>query len=128
MSIVLSDLYYSEEHEWIKVEGNIATIGITDYAQEQLGDIVYVSLPEVGNKIFTSQEIAVIESVKTASELYSPISGEVLEVNEVLQDAPEKINADAMGEGWICKIKLINKSELTELFDETAYNNYIKDL
>ena len=119
---------YLKSHEWVKVDGNIATVGISDYAQEQLGDVVFVDLPQVGKKIFSSQELAVVESVKTASEIYSPVSGEIVEVNNALEDAPEKINADAMGEGWICKIKLSITSELNSLLDEKAYNEFLKEL
>ena len=119
---------YSKSHEWVKVEGDTALVGISNYAQEQLGDVVFVSSPSVGKKINAGDEVATIESVKTASEMYSPISGEITEVNKVLEDAPEKINSDPMNTGWIYKIKLSNQSELSNLLDENAYNEYLKDL
>ena len=119
---------YTKEHEWVKVEGDTATVGISPYAQEQLGDVVFVELPEVGKKIEKGKEMAVVESVKAASEVYAPIGGEVLEVNAALTDAPATVNEDALGKGWFAKIKLANKGELDGLMDEAAYKAYVDGL
>ena len=119
---------YTKEHEWVKVEGDTATVGISPYAQEQLGDVVFVELPEVGKKIEKGKEMAVVESVKAASEVYAPISGEVAEVNNALTDAPATVNEDALGKGWFAKIKLANKAELDGLMDEAAYKAYVDGL
>ncbi|MGD9639142.1 MAG: glycine cleavage system protein GcvH [Alphaproteobacteria bacterium] len=124
----MTEIKYTKSHEWIKLEGDRATVGITDYAQSQLGDVVFVSLPEAGKNFKASDEVAVVESVKTASEIYSPVSGEIAEVNSLLEDAPEKINSDAMGDGWIYKIKLTNQGELSALLDEVQYNEFLKEL
>jgi glycine cleavage system H protein len=117
----MSTIYYTEEHEWLAAEGDIGTCGITEFAQEQLGDIVYVELPEVGRAVAQNDEIAVVESVKAASELYAPVSGEVTESNDGLADDPAKVNADAMGAGWFFKLKISDPSELENLMDGTAY-------
>lgn len=117
----MSAIYYTEEHEWLAVEGDIGTCGITEFAQEQLGDIVYVELPEVGRAVAQNDEIAVVESVKAASELYAPVSGEVTESNDDLADDPAKVNADAMGAGWFFKLKISDPSELENLMDGAAY-------
>ena len=117
----MSTIYYTEEHEWLAVEGDIGICGITEFAQEQLGDIVYVELPEVGRAVAQNDEIAVVESVKAASELYAPVSGEVTESNDGLADDPAKVNADAMGAGWFFKLKISNPSELENLMDGAAY-------
>ena len=117
----MSAIYYTEEHEWLAVEGDIGTCGITEFAQEQLGDIVYVELPEVGRAVAQNDEIAVVESVKAASELYAPVSGEVTESNDGLADDPAKVNADAMGAGWFFKLKISDQSELENLMDGAAY-------
>jgi glycine cleavage system H protein len=119
---------YTKEHEWVKVEGDTATVGISPYAQEQLGDVVFVELPEIGRKIEKGKEMAVVESVKAASEVYAPIGGEVLEVNSALTDAPATVNEDALGKGWFAKIKLANKAELDGLMDEAAYKAYVDGL
>lgn len=124
----MSDIRYSQEHEWVKVEGDTATIGITVYAQEQLGDVVFVDLPAIGKKAEKGKELAVVESVKAASEVYSPISGEVVEVNSALSDAPATVNEDAMGKGWIAKLKVADKSQLGALMDEAAYKKYVEGL
>ncbi|NMC50504.1 MAG: glycine cleavage system protein GcvH [Desulfovibrio sp.] len=105
------DLLYSKTHEWAKIEGGIATVGITDFAQEQLGDITYVDLPKVGTVFEAGQEMGSVESVKAASELYCPVSGEVVEINQELDAAPEKINADPFGEGWMIKIKVTDEPD-----------------
>jgi glycine cleavage system H protein len=112
----------------VKVDGDVATVGISPYAQEQLGDVVFVDLPEVGKKVEKGKELAVVESVKAASEVYSPIGGEVVEVNSALSDAPDTVNADALGKGWFAKLKLANKSELDALMDEAAYKAYCDGL
>ena len=119
---------YTKEHEWVLVDGDTATVGISPYAQEQLGDVVFVELPEIGKKIEKGKEMAVVESVKAASEVYAPISGEVAEVNNALTDAPATVNEDALGKGWFAKIKLANKSELDGLMDEAAYKAYVDGL
>ncbi|MBL6928548.1 MAG: glycine cleavage system protein GcvH [Rhodospirillales bacterium] len=117
----MADVKYTKEHEWVRVEGDIGTIGITDHAQEQLGDMVFIELPDVGKTVDQGDEIAVIESVKAASEVYAPIGGEVVEVNEALGDEPAKVNSDPMGEGWIFKIKIADSAQLDGLLDEAAY-------
>ena len=119
---------YTKEHEWVLVDGDTATVGISPYAQEQLGDVVFVELPEVGKTIEKGKEMAVVESVKAASEVYAPIGGEVLEVNSALTDAPATVNEDALGKGWFAKIKLANKAELDGLMDEAAYKTYVDGL
>ncbi|MDQ7246976.1 glycine cleavage system protein GcvH [Dongia sedimenti] len=124
----MSAIRYSKEHEWVLVDGDTATVGISPYAQEQLGDVVFVELPEIGKKIEKGKELAVVESVKAASEVYAPIGGEVVEVNNALTDAPATVNEDALGKGWFAKIKLANKSELDGLMDEAAYKAYVASL
>ena len=119
---------YTKEHEWVKVDGDTATVGISPYAQEQLGDVVFVELPEIGKKLDKGKEMAVVESVKAASEVYAPIGGEVVEVNNALTDAPATVNEDALGKGWFAKIKLANKAELDGLMDEAAYKAYVDGL
>lgn len=117
----MSDLRYTKEHEWIRAEGDIVTVGITPYAQEQLGDVVYVELPEVGRKVEQGKEMAVVESVKAASEVYAPLTGEVVEINAALTDAPATVNEDALGKGWFVKLKVADASQLNGLLDEAAY-------
>ncbi|MDO8421853.1 MAG: glycine cleavage system protein GcvH [Parvibaculum sp.] len=124
----MSEIRFTDQHEWVRVEGNTATIGITDYAQEQLGDVVYVELPEVGKAMAAGDEAAVVESVKAASEVYAPVSGEVVEVNADLEGAPGGVNEDAMGRGWFVKIKLSDTSELAKLMDEDAYKAFLEGL
>jgi glycine cleavage system H protein len=124
----MSDIRYSQEHEWVKLDGDTATIGITPYAQEQLGDVVFVELPEVGKKIEKGKELATVESVKAASEVYAPISGEVIEVNSALTDAPATVNEDALGKGWFAKLKVADKGQLAGLMDEAAYKKYVEGL
>ena len=118
----MSNIYFTEDHEWILVEGDIGTCGITEFAQEQLGDIVYVELPEAGREVVQNDEIAVVESVKAASELYAPVSGEVIESNNELTDDPAKVNVDAMGDGWFFKIRISAMDELENLMDKAAYD------
>ena len=117
----MSDLRYTKEHEWIRIDGDVGTVGISNFAQEQLGDVVFVDLPEIGKAMATGDEAAVIESVKAASELYAPVSGEVIEVNSALNDAPELVNSDPTGEGWFMKIRLSKADEVQALMDEAAY-------
>ena len=120
MSTVLDGLYYSESHEWLKVEGEFGYIGITDYAQHQLGNVVYVDLPEVDDELNQGEEFGAVESVKAASDLLSPISGIVVEINDKLEDKPELLNEDASG-NWICKVKINDKAELDSLMNAEAY-------
>jgi glycine cleavage system H protein len=124
----MSNVRYTKEHEWVKVDGDVATVGISAYAQEQLGDVVFVELPDVGKKVEKGKEMAVVESVKAASEVYAPVGGEVVEVNKALGDAPAAVNEDAMGKGWFAKLKLANKAELDGLMDEAAYQKYVEGL
>lgn len=118
-------LYYTEDHEWLKLDGEVATVGITDYAQAALGDLVFVELPKIGQKLEKGKGFAVVESVKAASEVYAPVTGEVVEINNALTANPEKINGDAFGDGWIAKIKLANKDELNAAMDAAAYNSHL---
>jgi glycine cleavage system H protein len=124
----MSDLRYTKDHEWVRLDGEVATVGITTYAQEQLGDIVFVELPEVGRKVAKGDAMAVVESVKAASDLYAPLGGEVVEVNESLADDPAKINADAEGEGWFCKLRLADPGELDAQMDASAYKAFLDTL
>ena len=119
---------YTCDHEWVSVNGNIATIGITDYAQAQLGDVVFVELPAVGSKLCQGDEASVVESVKAASEVYMPVSGEVGEINGVIEDEPTTVNSDPAGEGWFFKIKLSDPSEFDDMMDDDAYKSYIAEL
>ena len=122
---VPAELKYTQEHEWTKIEGDIATIGITDYAQGELGDIVYIELPAVGDSFNQGDSFGNIEAVKAVSDLYAPVSGEVVEVNEQLGDTPETINSDPYGAGWMVKVKLADPSELEDLMDASAYEELI---
>lgn len=119
---------FSSDHEYVRVDGDIATIGISEYAQEQLGDVVYVELPEVGKTITKGDEAAVVESVKAASEVFAAVSGEVVEVNSDLEGAPSTVNEDAMGKGWFMKVKLSDTSELDDLMNEADYKSYLESL
>ncbi len=116
---------YTKDHEWIKVEGDIATIGITNHAQEQLGDVVFVELPALGKKVVKGGEAAVVESVKAASEVYAPVSGEVTAVNKELEGDPAMVNRGAEGDGWFMKVKLKDKRELDDLMDKAAYDKFV---
>lgn len=120
MSKILDNLRYADSHEWVKVEGDIATVGITDYAQHALGNIVYVDMPEVGDEVTAGEDFGAVESVKAASDLISPVSGEVVEINEALEDEPELLNADAFA-NWIMKVKLSDAAEIDALLDAAAY-------
>lgn len=121
------ELRYSKEHEWVRQEGEIAVIGITDHAQDQLGDVVYVELPEVGTELTQFEVCGTIESVKTVSDLYAPLSGEVIQINEKLDDAPELINNEPYGAGWICEIKVRDSSEYEKLLSATEYEAFIQE-
>ena len=112
---------FTSDHEWLEIDGDVATIGITDYAQSQLGDVVFVELPKVGRRLKKAEAAAVVESVKAASDVYAPISGEVLEVNNAVADEPALVNSDAAGKAWFFKVRIANKSELDGLMDEAAY-------
>jgi len=122
-----SDLKYGKQHEWVKVEEDIAIVGVTDFAQKQLTDIVFVELPEKGKKVEQNKQMAVIESVKSVSDVFSPISGEVIEINEKLKDNPDTINKEPYGEGWIAKIKMENKDELNNLMSAEDYESFTKE-
>ncbi len=126
MSKVIEGLRYADSHEWVKLDGDIATVGITDYAQHALGDIVYVDMPEVGDEVNQGEEFGAVESVKAASDLISPISGEVVEVNEALEDQPGLVNEDAFS-AWIMKVKVSDASELDSLLDAAAYEKICEE-
>ena len=119
-------LRFTTDHEWIRLEGDQAVIGITDYAQSQLGDVVYVELPEIGRRVEKGKEAAVVESVKAASEVYAPVTGEVAEVNDAITADPAKVNADPMGEGWFIKLRLADRKELDGLMDEAGYQRFVE--
>jgi len=118
---------FTRDHEWVRLNGDLAIVGITDYAQSQLGDVVYVELPEIGRRVEQGKEAAVVESVKAASEIYAPVSGEVAEINEMLTADPAKVNADPMGEGWFLKLRIDNPAELDGLMDQAAYQRFIEE-
>ena len=119
------DYRYTKEHEWIKAEGATGTIGITDYAQNELGDVVFVELPKVGAKLKAGQSLGTVESVKAVSEIFTPVSGEVIETNAALVDAPEKINSDPHGSAWLIKIRLADPKDVASLMDSAAYETYV---
>ena len=119
---------YTQEHEWIRIEGDVGTIGITDYAQEQLGDVVFVDVPAVGRTVAKGESIAVVESVKAASDIFAPVSGEVVEANAALAETPGDVNTEPTGKGWFFKIRLSAKGELDGLMDEAAYEAFVKNL
>jgi glycine cleavage system H protein len=121
-------LYFTKDHEWIRVEGDTATVGISNHAQEQLGDIVFAEVPEAGRKVSKGQEAAVVESVKAASDVYAPVSGEVTEGNQAVADDPSLVNSDPEGQGWFFKIKLDNRQELEGLMDEASYREFLGSL
>ncbi len=120
--------FYSEDHEWIKVDGEIGTVGISDYAQNALGDIVFVELPDIGASFAKGDDAAVVESVKAASDVYAPVGGEITETNGTLEEAPETVNSDAGSAGWFFKMKIADASELDSLMDEAAYKEYCDGL
>ena len=124
----MSTLRYTTDHEWVRVEGDSAVVGISDYAQEQLGDVVFVELPDVGTSFAQNDDAAVVESVKAASEIYAPIGGKILEINNSLVDAPETLNSDPTGDGWMFKISIADASEVDALMDEAAYKTFVEGL
>jgi glycine cleavage system H protein len=124
----MSTIKFTKDHEWIKLDGEVATVGITDYAQKQLGDVVFVELPEIGRNVVAGKEAAVVESVKAASEVYAPVAGDVVEVNEALADDPALVNRDPQGEGWFVKLRIENQGDLDDLLDEAAYKEYCEGL
>jgi glycine cleavage system H protein len=124
----VSDIRYTKDHEYVRLDGDVATVGITNHAQEQLGDIVFVELPHVGKSIEQGAEAAVVESVKAASEVYAPLSGEVIEVNGALEGEPAKVNADPLGDGWFLKLRVKDNSHFDALMDEAAYNAFVATL
>ncbi|MBN1880651.1 MAG: glycine cleavage system protein GcvH [Deltaproteobacteria bacterium] len=128
MSDIPKDLKYTEEHEWVRMEGSVGVCGITDYAQEMLTDIVYVELPEVDIEIGQGEQVAVVESVKAVSDVYAPLTGTIVEINEELEDSPEMVNDDPYGEGWIFKIEIENDDELEELMDAEEYAAFIESM
>lgn len=124
----MADIRYTKEHEWVRVDGDVATCGISDYAQQQLGDVVFVELPAPGRSVAKDEECAVVESVKAASDVYAPISGEVVEVNDALGAEPALVNSEPLGAGWFFKIRLADKSELDGLMDTAAYEAFVGEL
>ena len=124
----MATVKYTKDHEWVRIEGDTVVVGITDYAQSQLGDVVYVELPEIGRRVQKGNEAAVVESVKAASEVFAPLSGEVVAVNSELAGEPGRINSDPMGEGWFMKLRIANAKEMDDLMDEKAYNGFIEGL
>ena len=123
----MSALRFTKDHEWVRLDGDVATVGITDYAQSQLGDVVYVELPEIGRRVEPGKEAAVVESVKAASEVYAPLAGEVVAVNETLGQEPAKVNSDPTGEGWFFKLRLADPKEADGLMDEAAYQRFVDE-
>jgi glycine cleavage system H protein len=121
----MSDIRYSKEHEWVRVDGRVATVGISEHAQQQLGDVVFVELPEVGREVAQGAAMAVVESVKAASDVYAPISGKVVEANAALSDDPALVNGDAEGAGWFCKLEIARPAELDGLMDADAYRTFV---
>lgn len=119
------ELKYTKDHEWVRIEGDVATVGVTDFAQGELGDIVYVEVETVGETLDREEVFGTVEAVKTVSDLFSPLSGEILEFNEELEDAPEKVNSDPYGEGWMVKIKITNESEVAELLSAEEYQEIV---
>jgi glycine cleavage system H protein len=124
----MATLKFTNDHEWMRIEGDTAVIGITEYAQQQLGDVVFVELPDIGRVLERGKDAAVVESVKAASEVYAPIDGEVIEINTLLLDQPDTVNSDPQGEGWFFKVKLGDTTQLDALLDEAAYHTLIRDL
>jgi glycine cleavage system H protein len=122
-----TDRRYTKDHEWVRVSGETATFGITDYAQHELGDVVFVDLPVAGTKVAAGQSFGTVESVKAVSEIYAPVSGEVVEINSSLSDSPEKINQDPHGAAWLMKVRLANPAEINSLMDAAAYEAYLAD-
>jgi glycine cleavage system H protein len=128
MEPAMSDVRYTKEHEWVRLDGDLATVGISDYAQEQLGELVFVEVPEIGRQVSRGGNLAVVESVKAASDVYAPVSGEVVETNPELENDPGLVNRSAEDEGWFCKLRIADPGELTQLMDAAAYKAYVADL
>ena len=126
MANVPEDLHYSKDHEWVRVEGNIGVVGITDYAQNSLGDVVYVELPKAGEEFSANESFGSVESVKAVSEVFAPISGAVVEVNETLSDEPEKVNEDPYGQGWMIRVKMSSPGEVDSLLTAAEYEDFTK--
>ncbi|HEV2884003.1 MAG TPA: glycine cleavage system protein GcvH [Pyrinomonadaceae bacterium] len=126
MANVPEDLHYSKDHEWVRVEGDVAVVGITDYAQDSLGDVVYVELPKVGDQFAANESFGSVESVKAVSEVFSPVSGEIAGLNESLSDEPEKVNQDPYGEGWMIRVKMSNRGEVDSLLTAAEYEDFTK--
>lgn len=126
MANIPDDLHYSKDHEWVRVEGNVALIGITDYAQDSLGDVVYVELPKVGDDFAANESFGSVESVKAVSEVFSPVSGEIVGLNETLADAPEKVNQDPYGEGWMIRVQMSKSGEVDSLLTAAEYEDFTK--
>ncbi|MGH9879910.1 MAG: glycine cleavage system protein GcvH [Pyrinomonadaceae bacterium] len=126
MANVPEDLHYSKDHEWVRVDGDVAIIGITDYAQNSLGDVVYVELPKPGDDFAANESFGSVESVKAVSEMFTPVSGEVVEVNQSLTDEPEKVNADPYGEGWMIRLRMANPGEVDSLLTAAEYEDFTK--
>lgn len=124
----MSERKYTKDHEWVLVEGDVVTVGISEHAQEQLGDIVFIELPETGAEFAQGAQAATVESVKAASEIYAPVSGRVVEANEALVDEPALVNGDALGKGWLFKVKISQPDELGKLMDESAYRKFVEGL
>ncbi len=124
----MATIRYTKEHEWLRIEDSVATVGISDHAQEQLGEIVFVDLPDVGKSVGQNDDMAVVESVKAASDVYAPISGEIIEVNDTLADQPGQVNDSPEEKGWFCKIKIGNPGELDDLMDADAYKSFLETL
>mgnify|MGYP002634977612 CR=1 FL=1 len=123
----MSDLRFSSDHEWIRVDGDVGTIGISEFAQQQLGDVVFVELPEIGKKLAKKDEVAVVESVKAASEVFTPVSGEVIEINRALNEDPALVNSAPTGDGWFLRIRIADASELDGLMDEKSYSAFVAE-
>jgi len=124
----MSNIRFTKDHEYLLIDGDVATVGITDFAQQQLGDVVFVDLPAIGRKVTKGGDAAVVESVKAASDVYAPVSGEVMAVNEALVDAPATVNEDAHGKGWFMKIKIADKADLADLMDQAGYDAYLASI
>ena len=126
MANIPDDLHYSKDHEWVRVDGNVAVVGITDYAQDSLGDVVYVELPKPGEKFAANESFGSVESVKAVSEVFNPVSGEIVGINEALADAPEKVNTDPYGEGWMIRLAMSNSGEVDSMLTAAEYEDFTK--
>jgi glycine cleavage system H protein len=126
MANIPDDLHYSKDHEWVRVDGNVAIVGITDYAQDSLGDVVYVELPKVGDDFAANESFGSVESVKAVSEVFSPVSGEIVGTNEALADTPEKVNQDPYGDGWMIRVKMSNPGEVDSMLTAAEYEDFTK--